>query len=66
MAKVKDSPTGKVSIEATNKLECIGLSQVPELSLEEFTELKYGSGKAEVHANAAEWLIKFGHAKEGK
>jgi hypothetical protein len=66
MSKARDIPTGKISILATNKLECVGLSQVPELTLDEFTELKYGGGKAEVHAIAAEWLIKFGHAKEGK
>jgi len=65
MAKAKEV-SGKVKVIASPNLGGVSFHTDIGLTEEQYQELKYGSGKAEISQQAFDWLYKYGHVTEDK
>lgn len=51
----------KVKVIASPGLNGVSFHEDIGLTLDEYQELKYGSGRAEISQSAFDWLSKYGH-----
>ena len=58
------SETNKIKVIAAPGLNGVGFHPDIGFTVEEYQELKYGSGKAEISIEAFEWLSKYGHVRK--
>ena len=58
--------SGNVKVIASPGLNGVSFHNDIGLTVEQYQELKYGSGKAEISQQAFDWLSKHGHVTEDK
>ena len=55
---------GKIKVIASPNLGGVSFHTDIGFTVEEYQELKYGSGKAEISQQAFDWLSQYGHVRK--